>query len=255
MMFDLTGKVAVVTGSTKGIGKSIVTNLAALGAKVVVSSRKSDACETVAKGLQNQGYEAIPIPCHIGKKEDLERLVSDTNKIYGKIDILVCNAATNPVYGPMLNAGDDAYDKIMDTNVKSVFQLCNMICPEMAERKDGVVIIISSIGGFKGSKNLGLYSLSKAAEQQLVRNLAVEWGPNNIRVNAIAPGLIKTDFARELWEDPKKTAAVERITPLGRLGDPDDIGLLAASLATRAGDYLTGQTITIDGGRMITDPS
>ncbi|MBH67984.1 MAG: short-chain dehydrogenase [Rhodospirillaceae bacterium] len=255
MIFNLSGKVAVVTGSTKGIGKSIAENMAALGAQVVISSRKLDACENVAKELQGRGYETTPIPCHIGRKEELENLVSETIKVYQKIDILVCNAATNPVYGPMLNAGDEAYDKIMDTNVKSVFQLCNIVCPSMAERRDGVVIIISSIGGFKGSKNLGLYSLSKAAEQQLVRNLAVEWGPHNIRVNAIAPGLIKTDFARELWEDPKKTKAVERITPLGRLGDPDDIGGLTAALATKAGNYLTGQTITIDGGRMITDPS
>ena len=254
-MFDLNGKVAVVTGSTKGIGKSIAYSMAALGAKVVISSRKADACEKVTKELTNQGFEAKSIPCHIGRKEDLEKLVSEAQKEFGKIDILVCNAATNPVYGPMQQASDEAYDKIMDTNVKSVFQLCKLVCPDMAARKDGVVIIISSIGGFKGSKNLGLYSLSKAAEQQLVRNLAVEWGPHNIRVNAIAPGLIKTDFARELWEDPKKTEAVERITPLGRLGDPDDIGLLTASLATRAGNYLTGQTITIDGGRMITDPS
>jgi NAD(P)-dependent dehydrogenase (short-subunit alcohol dehydrogenase family) len=254
-MFDLTGKVAVVTGSTKGIGKSIAENMAALGAKVVISSRKADACEVVAQSIRDKGHEATAIPCHIGSKEALEALVADTHRAYGKIDILVCNAATNPVYGPMHEAGDSAYEKVMDTNVKSVFWLCNMVCPEMAERKDGVVIVISSIGGFKGSKNLGLYSLSKAAEQQLVRNLAVEWGAHNIRVNAIAPGLIRTNFARELWEDPKKTAAVERMTPLGRLGEPDDIGILAASLATAAGNYLTGQTITIDGGRMITDPT
>ncbi len=254
-MFDLSEKVAVITGSTKGIGKSIAENMAAIGAKVIISSRKSEACEKVAANIRDKGQEAVAIPCHIGSKVALTNLVFQTKKIYGKIDILVCNAATNPVYGPMFNADDGAYDKIMDTNVKSVFWLCNMVCPEMANRKDGVVIVISSIGGFKGSKNLGLYSLSKAAEQQLVRNLAVEWGPHNIRVNAIAPGLIKTDFARELWEDPRKTAAVEKITPLGRLGDPDDIGILAASLATRAGNYLTGQTITIDGGRMITDPS
>jgi dehydrogenase/reductase SDR family protein 4 len=254
-MFDLSGKVAIVTGSTKGIGKSIAENMAVLGAKVIISSRKPEACDVVAKEIRDKGFEATAIPCHIGRKDALEELVSKTIKKYEKIDILVCNAATNPVYGPMLTAGDDAYDKIMDTNVKSVFQICNMVCPAMAERKDGVVIIISSIGGFKGSKNLGLYSLSKAAEQQLVRNLAVEWGPHNIRVNAIAPGLIKTDFAKELWENPDKTAAVERITPLGRLGDPDDIGMLTASLATRAGNYITGQTITIDGGRTITDPS
>jgi dehydrogenase/reductase SDR family protein 4 len=254
-MFDLSGKVAIVTGSTKGIGKSIAENMAALGAKVIISSRKPEACDAVAEEIQDKGFEATAIPCHIGRKDALEELVSKTIQKYEKIDILVCNAATNPVYGPMLTAGDDAYDKIMDTNVKSVFQICNMVCPGMAERKDGVVIIISSIGGFKGSKNLGLYSLSKAAEQQLVRNLAVEWGSHNIRVNAIAPGLIKTDFARELWENAEKTAAVERITPLGRLGEPDDIGMLTASLATRAGNYITGQTITIDGGRTITDPS
>lgn len=254
-MFDLTGKVAVITGSTKGIGKSIAENMATLGAKVVISSRKADACEAVAQSIRVQGQEATAIPCHIGSKEALETLVAKTHKAYGQIDILVCNAATNPVYGPMHSAGDDAYEKIMDTNVKSVFWLCNMVCPEMAERKDGVVIIISSIGGFKGSRNLGLYSLSKAAEQQLVRNLAVEWGEHNVRVNAIAPGLIRTDFARELWEDPQKTAAVEKLTPLARLGDPDDIGMMAAAMATRAGLFLTGQTITIDGGKTITDPS
>ena len=254
-MFHLTGKVAVVTGSTKGIGRSIAENMAALGARVVISSRKADMCELVAREIRDRGHEATAIPCHVGSKEALQQLVSRTRETWGRIDILVCNAATNPVYGPMRDADDRAYEKIMDTNVKSVFWAANMVCPEMAERGDGVVIVISSIGGFKGSRNLGLYALSKAAEQQLVRNLAVEWGPCNIRVNAIAPGLIRTDFARELWEDPKKTAAVERITPLGRLGEPDDIGMLAAALAGPAGAYLTGQTITIDGGRMITDPS
>ena len=254
-MFELHGKVAVVTGSTKGIGRSIAECMAALGARVVISSRKADMCDRVAAGIREKGQEAVAIPCHIGSKEALGDLVARTRETWGQIDILVCNAATNPVYGPMRDADDRAYEKIMDTNVKSVFWIANMVCPEMAERRDGVVIVISSIGGFKGSRNLGLYALSKAAEQQLVRNLAVEWGPHNIRVNAIAPGLIRTDFARELWEDPKKTAAVERITPLGRLGDPDDIGMLAAAMAGPAGRYLTGQTITIDGGRMITDPS
>ncbi len=254
-MFELHGKVAVVTGSTKGIGRSIAECMAELGARVVISSRKADMCDRIAAGIREKGHEAVAIPCHIGSKDALEHLVTRTRETWGQIDILVCNAATNPVYGPMRDADDRAYEKIMDTNVKSVFWIANMVCPEMAERGDGVVIVISSIGGFKGSRNLGLYALSKAAEQQLVRNLAVEWGPHNIRVNAIAPGLIRTDFARELWEDPKKTAAVERITPLGRLGDPDDIGMLAAAMAGPAGRYLTGQTITIDGGRMITDPS
>jgi NAD(P)-dependent dehydrogenase (short-subunit alcohol dehydrogenase family) len=247
-MFDLTGKVAIVTGSTKGIGLAIAETLARAGAKVIISSRKADRCEEVAKGLRAQRLEVSPIACHIGKREDLERLVAETRKLYGKIDILVCNAAANPYYGPMKDLPDDAFTKVMDTNVRCNLWLCNMVLPEMAQRKDGVVIIVSSIGGLKGTGVLGIYAISKAADMQLARNLAIEWGPHNVRVNCIAPGLVRTDFARTLWENPKLLASTEATTPLRRIGEPDDIAGAAVFLASRAGNWTTGQTIVIDGG-------
>mgnify|MGYP000412735692 CR=1 FL=1 len=254
-MFDLTGKVALITGSSRGIGKSIAECMVKQGAKVVISSRKAEACTAVADEIKASGGEAVAIPCNIGRKEDLQALVDGTRKAFGKIDILVCNAATNPVFGPMTEVSDDAYDKIMDTNVKGAFWLCNMVLPEMAERGDGAVILISSIASMYGNRKLGIYGISKAAEQQLVRNLAVEWGPKNIRVNAIAPGLIRTDFARALWEDDKRRTIMENVTPLQRIGEPEDIGWLATYLASDGARFVTGQTIVADGGRTIGDPS
>lgn len=254
-MFDLTGKVALITGSSRGIGKSIAECMVKQGAKVVISSRKAEACTAVADEIKASGGEAVAIPCNIGRKEDLQALVDGTRKAFGKIDILVCNAATNPVFGPMTDVSDDAYDKIMDTNVKGAFWLCNMVLPEMAERGDGAVILISSIASMYGNRKLGIYGISKAAEQQLVRNLAVEWGPKNIRVNAIAPGLIRTDFARALWEDDKRRTIMEAVTPLQRIGEPEDIGWLATYLASDGARFVTGQTIVADGGRTIGDPS
>ncbi|WP_281684135.1 SDR family NAD(P)-dependent oxidoreductase [Thalassobaculum salexigens] len=254
-MFDLTGKVALITGSSRGIGKSIAECMVKQGAKVVISSRKAEACTAVADEIKASGGEAVAIPCNIGRKEDLQALVDGTRKAFGKIDILVCNAATNPVFGPMTDVSDDAYDKIMDTNVKGAFWLCNMVLPEMAERGDGAVILISSIASMYGNRKLGIYGISKAAEQQLVRNLAVEWGPKNIRVNAIAPGLIRTDFARALWEDDKRRTIMENVTPLQRIGEPEDIGWLATYLASDGARFVTGQTIVADGGRTIGDPS
>ncbi len=254
-MFDLTGKVALVTGSSRGIGRSIAHRMADAGAKIVVSSRKLDACQAVVDELVAEGHEAVAVPCNIGRKEELQALVKGSRDAFGQIDVLVCNAATNPVFGPMLEASDEAYDKIMTTNVKSAFWLCNMVLPEMAERRDGAVILISSIASMYGNRKLGLYGISKAAEQQLVRNLAVEWGPSNIRVNAIAPGLVKTDFARALWEDDERRTLMEKVTPLGRLGDPDDIGYVATFLASHEASFVTGQTIVADGGRTIGDPS
>ena len=254
-MFDLTGKVALITGSSRGIGKSIAECMVKQGAKVVISSRKAEACTAVADEIKASGGEAVAIPCNIGRKEELQALVDGTRKAFGKIDILVCNAATNPVFGPMTDVSDDAYDKIMDTNVKGAFWLCNMVLPEMAERGDGAVILISSIASMYGNRKLGIYGISKAAEQQLVRNLAVEWGPKNIRVNAIAPGLIRTDFARALWEDDKRRTIMEAVTPLQRIGEPEDIGWLATYLASDGARFVTGQTIVADGGRTIGDPS
>ncbi len=250
-MFDLKGKVALITGSSRGIGRSIAEVYARHGAKVVISSRKPEPCNEVAEAIRADGGEAIAVPCHIGRKDDLQALVDKTLETWGRIDILVCNAATNPVYGPMSEISEEAFDKIMATNVKSTWQLCNMVVPQMAERKDGSVILLSSIAGLRGSLTIGTYGMSKAAEAGLARNLALEWGPSNIRVNAIAPGLVKTDFAKALWEDPQRLERVESRTPLRRIGEPEDIAGVALFLGSRAGAYVTGQTIVADGGEMV----
>lgn len=250
-MFDLTGQVAVVTGSTKGIGRAIAEELARAGSKVVISSRKADACEEVAAAIVKEGHDAIAIPCHIGRREDCQALIAKTREKWGKIDTLVCNAAINPYYGPMTGLADEVFSKVMETNVRSSLWLANLVRPEMAARRDGSIVIVSSIGGLKGTEILGIYAISKAADMQLVRNLAVEWGPDNIRVNSIAPGLVRTDFARALWEDPVLRKGSEDRTALRRLGEPEDIAGAAVFLASRAGCWITGQTIVIDGGRTI----
>ncbi len=246
--FDLTGKVAIVTGSSKGIGKAIVECMAGQGAKVVVSSRKADACEAVAAGIRAKGGEATVIPCNVSRRPEVEALVGSTLAKYGRVDILVCNAAVNPVYGPLAQLSDEAFDKIMGANVKSTIWLANLALPGMAERGGGALVIISSIGGMRGSEMLGAYGISKAADFSLARSLAVEWGPRNIRVNCIAPGLVKTDFARALWENEAAVAKRNERTPLRRLGTPEEIGGVAAFLASPAASYITGQVIVADGG-------
>ncbi|MGE0525027.1 MAG: SDR family NAD(P)-dependent oxidoreductase [Variibacter sp.] len=246
--FHLTGKVAVVTGSSRGIGRAIAETMASLGAKVVISSRKAEACEEVAKAINAKGGEAAIIPCNISRKADVETLVAKTRETFGRIDILVCNAAVNPVYGPLANLPDEAFDKVMGSNVKSNLWLCNLVIPEMAARGDGVVVIISSIAGIRGTGVLGAYGISKAADFALARNLAVEWGPKNVRVNCIAPGLVKTDFAKALWEDPDNLATRNAQTPLRRIGEPHEIGPVAAFLASPAASFITGQVIVADGG-------
>jgi NAD(P)-dependent dehydrogenase (short-subunit alcohol dehydrogenase family) len=250
-VFSLQDKVAIVTGSTKGIGKSIAEEMAKAGAKVVISSRKPDACEAVLKEFQARGQDAIAVPCNVGQKDQLQHLVDRTLDKFGRIDIVVCNAASNPVFGPLIKVSDEAFDKIMLTNVKSVFWLANMAIPQMAERGGGAVIIISSIGALRGSTVNGLYGTSKAAEAGICRALAVEWGHKNVRVNTIAPGLVKTDFARALWEDEERRKRREAMTPLRRLGDPKDIGGVAVFLASEAAAYITGQMIVADGGTTI----
>ena len=247
-LFDLTGKVAVITGSSKGIGRAIAERMAEHGARVVVSSRKQEPCDVVTQGINAKGGQAVTKTCNIGRKEELQALVDFTVSHYGGIDILVCNAAVNPHYGPGSTVPDDAYDRVMNYNVRSNFWLCNMALPGMAARGGGAVIIISSIGGLRGSVNLGVYALSKAADMQLARNLAVEWGPKNIRANCIAPGLIRTDFARALWENPDIERKRSRTTPLQRIGEPDEIAGAAVFLAASAGSFTTGQTFVIDGG-------
>jgi NAD(P)-dependent dehydrogenase (short-subunit alcohol dehydrogenase family) len=251
-LFDLTGKVAIVTGSSRGIGRSIAENLAAHGARVVVSSRKADACQVVVDAIRAAGGTATAIPANISDKAGLQHLVDETRRQFGPIDVLVCNAASSPYFGPSGGMGDEVFEKIMRNNVLSNHWLCQMVQPDMAAKKDGAIVIVSSIGGLKGSTEIGAYCISKAADMQLARNLACEWGPLNIRVNCIAPGLIKTDFARALYEDPKRKAAAEARFPLRRLGEPDDIGGIAVMLASRAGAFITGQSIVADGGATIT---
>jgi NAD(P)-dependent dehydrogenase (short-subunit alcohol dehydrogenase family) len=248
-LFDLTGKVAVVTGSTKGIGKAIAERLVEHGAKVAISSRKANACETVAAAINDKRPgAAIAVAANISSKADLQRLVDETRGAFGRIDILVCNAASNPYYGPMSGLPDDAFHKILDNNIVSNHWLIHMIAPEMMERRDGSIVIVSSIGGLRGSGVLGAYAISKAADMQLARNLAQELSPHNIRVNCIAPGLVKTDFARALWDTPEAEERSSARTPLRRLGEPDDIAGAAVFLASRAGSWTTGQTLVIDGG-------
>ncbi len=251
-LFDLSGKVAVITGSSRGIGRGIAERMAEHGAKVMVSSRSAEACEPVAQGIRARGGEARVQPCHVGRKEQLQALVDHTLAAWGRIDILVCNAATNPYHGPLAGLGDEAYDKVMETNVKSVFWLCNMALPHMAANGGGAVVIVSSIGGVQGSDRLGIYSLSKAAEMALARNLAVEWGPRNIRVNCLAPAVIRTDFSRKLWENPDSAPMrALRESPLGRIGEVDEVAGAAVFLAAPAGRFITGQSLLIDGGRSI----
>ena len=254
-LFDLSGRVALITGSSKGIGRAIAEEMARQGAKVVISSRKADICEEVAASINadcaDGPGEAKAIPAHIGHKEELERLVEETRAAFGKIDCLVCNAAVNPFYGSMSDLPDSAFDKILDVNIKSNHWLAQLVIPEMRERKDGSIIVVSSVGGLKGNGEIGAYCISKAADAQLVRNLAVELGPDNIRVNTISPGLVRTDFARALWENPDILKRRTAGDPLRRIGEPREIAGIAVYLASAAGTFTTGQNFVIDGGATI----
>jgi NAD(P)-dependent dehydrogenase (short-subunit alcohol dehydrogenase family) len=250
-LFDLSGKSAIITGSSRGIGKAIAHRLAEHGANVVISSRKADACEAAAAEINDATGRkaAIAIPCNIAVKEALQQLVSETERAFGGIDILVCNAASNPYFGPMGNMADEQFTKILQNNIVSNHWLINMVAPAMRDRKDGSIMIISSIGGLRGTEVLGAYAISKAADMQLARNLAAEFGPDNVRVNTIAPGLIRTDFARALWENPDILKRSTERTPLRRIGEPDEISGMAVFLASKAGAFTTGQTFVIDGGQ------
>jgi len=252
-LFDMTGKVAVITGSTRGIGLAIAERMAEHGAKVVISSRKADVCDAVAKELNDRfgAGTAAAVAANISSKENLQNLIDEANRIYGQIDVLVCNAASNPYYGPLAGISDDQFRKILDNNIVANNWLISMVVPQMIERKDGSIVIVSSIGGLKGSTVLGAYAISKAADMQLARNLACEYGKHNIRVNCIAPGLIKTDFAKALWDNPETLKASTARSPLLRIGIPDEIAGAAVLMGSSAGDFMTGQTIVIDGGATI----
>lgn len=249
-LFDLSGKVALITGSTRGIGKAIAEQMAVQGAKVVISSRKSAACDEVAAAInaRHGAGTALPVPASISSKDDLKRLVDETHAHFGRIDVLVCNAASNPYYGPMGGISDEQFRKVLDNNVIANHWLAQMVLPQMVERRDGSIIIVSSIGGLRGSPVIGVYNISKAADFQLARNLAVEYGPHNIRVNCIAPGLIKTDFAKALWDNPDTLKRSTETAPLRRIGEPNEIAGAAVFLASAAGTFMTGQALVIDGG-------
>jgi NAD(P)-dependent dehydrogenase (short-subunit alcohol dehydrogenase family) len=250
-LFSLENNVALITGSTKGIGKAIATRMAEQGAKVIISSRNQDACDEVAGEINAQGGQAIAVACNINYKEQLQNLVAKSQEAFGTINTLVCNAALNPYFGPSQDIPDEAFDKVMHANIGSVHRLCQLVIPGMADAGGGAVIIVSSIGGIKGTDSLGAYAISKAADMQIARNLAVEWGPKNVRVNCIAPGLIRTDFARALWENPEIYEATVSKYPLRRIGEPDEIAGAAVMLASKAGSFTTGQTLVIDGGGTI----
>ena len=249
-LFSLAGKVAIVTGSSRGIGRAIAHRLAEHGARVVISSRKADACAEVRDEInraQGDGA-AISIPANISSKHELKHLVDQTNEQLGRIDVVVCNAASNPHFGPLGSIEDDQFRKILENNVIANHWLIHFAVPQMIERKEGSIIIVSSIGGLRGSPVIGAYNISKAADFQLARNLAVEYGPHNVRVNCIAPGLIRTDFARALWDDPENLQRRTASTPLRRIGEPDEIAGAAVFLASQAGAFMTGQSLVIDGG-------
>ena len=249
-LFDLDGKVAVITGSSRGIGRAIAQRLADHGARVVISSRKAAPCAEVAEAInaQHGAGRAIVVPANISSKEELQHLVDETMTQFGRIDILVCNAASNPYYGPMAGISDEQFRKVLDNNIVANHWLIAMVAPQMIQRRDGSIIIVSSIGGLRGTPNIGAYGISKAADMALARNLAHEFGPHNVRVNCIAPGLVKTDFARALWEDEAALAQRNASTPLRRIGEPDEIAGAAVYLASRAGSFMTGQALVIDGG-------
>lgn len=252
--FRLDGRVALVTGSSRGIGKAIARQLARAGARVVISSRKLDACEAVRDELLSEGLEAIAVACNVGNADDLETLVAETLRTWQRIDVLVANAGINPHYGPLLEISEEAWNKILGSNLTATLQLANRVLPQMAERGGGSVILISSITAFAGTAKLGAYAVSKAAELQLARNLAVEWGRQGVRVNAVAPGVIETDFAKALYENPKARRAIENANCIGRLGQPDDVAGLAVFLASDAARFITGQTILVDGGSTVFSP-
>ena len=252
-LFNLNNKSILITGSSRGIGKSIARHCAIHGANVIISSRKLNICEETADQINNEvGKElAHPIAASISDENQLDELVKKTREKLGKIDVLICNAATNPFMGSMLDMPNDKFDKVMNNNIKSNQILCNLVLPEMIDKEDGSIIIISSIAAIKGSAILGAYNISKAADVMIVKNIAAEFGHKNIRANSIAPGLIKTDFAKALWENPDILKTVLGTTPMQRIGEPDEIAGVAVMLASEAGNYINGQTIVVDGGTTI----
>ena len=250
-LFDLTGKTAIVTGSSRGIGRAIAVALSEAGARVVISARNIGPCEEVAAAIRARGGEAIAVPARISDKSQLENLVAKAREAWGRVDILVCNAAVNPHYGPLETLTDEVFERMMVNNVLSNLWLSRMVAPDMRHQRDGAIIFITSTAALRSTTSLGMYGVTKSADYALCRNLAAEWGPDNVRVNCIAPSVVTTQFARVLYEDPARRAAREAGTLLKRLAEPEDIAGVALMLASRAGAYITGQTIVVDGGTTI----
>ena len=250
--FDLTGKVAIITGSSRGIGKAIAEDFADHGAKVVITSRNLGPCEEVAAAINaKHPGAAIAVSSSLSSKESLQAMVDAGRAAFGRIDVLVCNAASNPHYGPMATITDEAFRKTLDHNIVAQHWLVTMVAPEMRTRKSGSVILVSSIGGLRGSAILGVYAITKAADIQMAKNLAREFGADNVRVNAIAPGLVRTDFAKALWENPENLKQSTASACLGRIGEPHEIAGASVFLASEASSFMTGQTIVIDGGAVV----
>ena len=249
--FDLTGKVAVITGSSKGIGLSIAKGLAENGAKVIISSRKQDAVDAIAKEMQEAGFEAIGIACHIGEADQCEALIAKTIEKYGRIDILVNNAAINPYYGPLEASDEEVFDKIMNVNIKAPWLLSNLAHPHMKAQGGGSIINISSVEGIHPGFKLGLYSVTKSALIMLSKNQAKEWGRHGIRSNAVCPGLVKTKLSQALWSNEKMVAGYTGVVPLKRIAEPDELAGIVMLLASDAGSYMTGGVYTVDGGYLI----
>ena len=252
-LFELTGKVALITGATRGIGRAVAVEMARAGARVVISSESAPDCERAASELRACGLDVVGIPCDVADRRQVETLVQQAQTIADRIDVLVCNAGVVPHSGPLASASDRDWDRTMTINLRSVLWLTSLAIPGMARRHDGVVILTSSLAGLRGNKAIGLYALSKAGIAQLARNLAVEWGPDNVRVNAISPGVIRTEFARPMFEDDAVLQRRIALTPLRRVGEPQEIAGVAVMLASRAGAFITGQNLVVDGGTLIGD--
>lgn len=251
-LFDMTGKVAIVTGSSRGIGEAIAHALADHGAKVTITSRNLEDCQKVANAINaKHSGAAIAIASSLSSKESLQAMVDATIAEHGKVDVVICNAASNPHYGPMATITDEQFRKTLDNNIVAQHWLIQMVVPSMIERKSGSVIIVSSIGGLRGSPILGAYAITKAADIQMTKNLAREYGPHNVRINTIAPGLVRTDFAKALWENPENLKHSTSTASLGRIGEPHEIAGAAVYLASDASSFMTGQVMVVDGGVVV----
>jgi len=251
-LFSFADRVAIVTGSTRGIGLAIARLIAGAGGRVVISSRKPEACEAVRADFAALGHDVLAIPAHAGRSEDLARLVSLTLSHFGRLDVVIANAATNPVFDPLTELSEESWDRILSTNLSGPLHLARLALPHIAAGGGGAMVLVSSVNAKFAVAGSGAYGISKAALEQMARQLAVEWGGQGIRINAVAPGTIRTDMIRELAARPEFIDRIIRATPLRRIGEADDVAAAVLFLASEAARHITGQVLTIDGGQTIT---